>query len=144
MDNPAVFGRILDGTLPATVVHETDSLLCFNDIWPASEHHVLIIPKQRIVHAAALTPADVTLLREMMAAAETIARERGVPSVASARQDGTLSVGFHLWPCISVAHLHMHLIFPMAVYGVGGGCAVNWFSIQGGPVGAYGHQKGGH
>jgi hypothetical protein len=33
--------------------------------------------------------------------------------VRAAREAGTLSLGFHLWPCLSVYHLHLHLIFPM-------------------------------
>ena len=111
--NPTVFGRILDGSLPATVVEETDSLLAFHDIAPASDNHVLVIPKRRIAHPGALTPADLPLLREMVEAAERIARARGVADVRAAREAGTLSLGFHLWPCLSVYHLHLHLIFPM-------------------------------
>ena len=63
--NPTVFGRILEGALPAKVVEETELLLCFEDISPASEHHILVVPKRRIAHAAALTPADLPLLEEM-------------------------------------------------------------------------------
>ena len=47
-DNPTVFGRILEGSLPASIVEETETVLCFHDISPASEHHILIIPKRRI------------------------------------------------------------------------------------------------
>ena len=111
--NPTVFGRILEGTLPAKVVEETELLLCFEDISPASEHHILIIPKRRIAHAAALTPADLPLLEAMVAAAERVAKARGVADVRAARAAQTLSIGFHMFPCISVSHLHLHVIFPM-------------------------------
>ena len=52
----------------------------------------------------------------MVEAAERIARACGVADVRAAREAGTLSLGFHLWPFLSVYHLHLHLIFPILAY----------------------------
>ena len=114
-DNPTVFGRILDGTLGATIVHETETELAFADISPASDTHILIIPKARHRHVGELTPADLGVLRRLVSVAETVARQRGITDLASARASGSVSLGFHTWPFISVYHLHLHLIFPAPV-----------------------------
>ena len=113
--NPTVFGRILDGSLGATEVSETDSLFAFRDISPAAEHHFLIIPKRRYRHVGELRPSDLGLLQEMVEYASQLASRQGITDFAAARADGSVSLGFHTWPFISVYHLHLHLIFPAPI-----------------------------
>ena len=43
-----IFDKILDGSLPCDKVFENQHVLAFKDINPASDVHVLVIPKQRI------------------------------------------------------------------------------------------------
>ena len=114
-DNPTVFGRILEGTLDANIVHETETELAFCDISPASDTHVLVIPKVRYRHVVELTPSDLGVLRRLVSVAETVAKQRGITDLAGARANGSVSLGFHTWPFISVYHLHLHLIFPAPV-----------------------------
>lgn len=111
--NRTVFGRILRGDLDASVAYEDADVLCFRDIAPASEHHWLVIPKRHIAHAGALQPSDLPLLRRMVDVAGLVAQANGVADVAAARSSGALSFGFHVWPLISVSHLHLHVIHPM-------------------------------
>lgn len=113
--NPSVFGRILEGSLPCEVVYEDDQVLSFKDIAPASDLHLLIIPKRHIRHADNLTPSDLPLLWRMIAIAGELATRSGIPDLAAARAQGSVMLGFHMWPLISVYHLHMHLIFPTPV-----------------------------
>ena len=113
--NPTVFGRILDGSLGATGVSETDSLLAFRDISPAAEHHFLIIPKKRYRHVGELRPSELGLLQDMVEYARQLASCQGIADFAAARADGSVSLGFHTWPFISIYHLHLHLIFPAPV-----------------------------
>mmetsp|Transcript_29010 Transcript_29010/g.67935 ORF Transcript_29010/g.67935 Transcript_29010/m.67935 type:complete len:162 (-) Transcript_29010:30-515(-) len=110
--NPTVFGAILRGDLPATIVFEDDEVLGFRDAHPVSAHHYLVIPKALIPHAAALSSADLPLLRKLVSVATQIAHTNGVADVARAREEGVLSLGFHRWPFITVPHLHLHLIWP--------------------------------
>ena len=115
-ENKTVFGKILRGELPADVLYEDDQVLVFRDIKPVSEHHALIIPKRLIDHAGWCTSEDVPLLRHM----ETIALQTlqaAYPSVdvQKAHAAGTVSLGFHKFPLITVHHLHLHCIYPMPV-----------------------------
>ena len=59
-----------------------------------------------------MTPGDLSLLRDMIEVAERVARQRGVMDLRAERAAETLSLGFHLWPFISVQHLHLHCIWP--------------------------------
>ena len=78
--NTTVFGRILQGTLPAKIVFEDDRVLGFCDISPASATHCLVIPKRHIATARQLTPSDRALVEHMIAAANEIAVANGVAS----------------------------------------------------------------
>ena len=40
-----IFAKILRREADAEIVYENDHVLCFNDIFPKSKIHVLIIPK---------------------------------------------------------------------------------------------------
>lgn len=112
--NGTIFGRILRGELPAKVVYEDDLLLGFLDISPASALHALIIPKEQVVRTASdLNPAHAELVRHMASVAEDVARANGVMEPTKAKVSGELGVGFHLWPLISVNHLHLHVIHPL-------------------------------
>jgi len=44
--NPSVFGRILEGTLPSTPYAESVELYAFRDIKPRARLHALVIPKR--------------------------------------------------------------------------------------------------
>jgi len=63
--NRTIFGKILSGRAKAKIVYEDDQVLCFKDIFPASENHFLVIPKVHIKHYQKLTPDDLPLLRHV-------------------------------------------------------------------------------
>lgn len=44
--NNTVFGKIIQGEIPATKVYEDDTFLAFLDISPVSKGHTLLIPKE--------------------------------------------------------------------------------------------------
>ena len=116
-DNTTVFGRILRGELPATIIYEDERVLCFKDHAPASDHHLLVIPKERahLVHCGHFKPSDLGLLQHMVHVGETAATRvcgiEGDPKAA--RAEGRLALGFHRWPLLTVNHLHLHVITPM-------------------------------
>ena len=119
--NKTVFGKILQGKLPATILYEDDRVICFKDIRPVSVHHTLVIPKQLIADSNWLQPDDLSLVRHMMTVAKRVL-SASFPDlhVEAAYLDGTASLGFHRWPALSVAHLHLHCIYPMP-------CSTWWY-----------------
>lgn len=100
-----LFCRILAGEVPSEEVASTERTYAFRDINPGAPTHVLVIPRQHITDASALTPADADMLAEMFTTAQEVARLEGVD------QRGyrlVLNVGEDALN--SVAHLHLHLL----------------------------------
>lgn len=52
-----LFEKILNKTLPATIVYEDESVLAFKDIAPMAPIHVLVIPKKKYPGFASLASA---------------------------------------------------------------------------------------
>jgi diadenosine tetraphosphate (Ap4A) HIT family hydrolase len=114
-NNPTVFGRILRGALPASIVEETDDLVAFQDIHPRAPLHDLIIPKRRIPSVFELIPDDLILLQEMR---ELAMRQLQLRQPVAAAQ-GDYRLVFHVPPFNSVDHLHLHVIAPASeIHGI--------------------------
>lgn len=112
MTSPAVlerciFCKIVTGADPsASILFQNERICIFKDIRPASEHHLLAVPKHHVDDVRALTAADKPLLEEMRTELENVLRDQG-------RVDPTTALfGFHMPPFNSVKHLHMHGIAP--------------------------------
>jgi histidine triad (HIT) family protein len=100
-----LFCKIAAREIPADVVHETDDIVAFRDINPKAPTHILVIPKQHIESAAAVSDDHGKLLAEIFQVAAHLARAEGV--------DGSgwrfvTNVGPDAGQ--SVAHLHFHLL----------------------------------
>lgn len=115
--NETVFGKILNGELPATVWDESEDLLLFQDIHPRAATHGLVIPKRFIESVFELTPADLPLLEEMQEMALEILRNRHGEEFLEQTQlqkdgKGDYNLCFHVPPFNSVDHLHLHVLAP--------------------------------
>ncbi|NOY57075.1 MAG: histidine triad nucleotide-binding protein [Actinobacteria bacterium] len=100
-----LFCKIVEGSIPADVVAETDHVLAFNDINPVAPTHVLIIPKRHVADSAGeITSAEGGLLAEIFITAAGIARERQL--------DQGWRVVTNVGPAAgqTVFHLHFHLM----------------------------------
>jgi len=111
-DQKCLFCRIVEGEVPADVVHETERVLAFRDIDPKAPVHVLVIPKRHVVSLGGAADADEGLLGEIMLAARDVARAEGIDAsgfraVANTGGDGGQAVH----------HLHVHVL---------GGRAMTW------------------
>ncbi|GKY90339.1 hypothetical protein MPSEU_000007900 [Mayamaea pseudoterrestris] len=108
--NPTVFGRILQGELPASVLRESQDLLAFVDRTPRAPLHALIIPKQFIqdVYYLTATTKDIKLLEDMEEMALDILREHDPEAV----ETNDYRLVFHIPPFNSVDHLHVHVLAP--------------------------------
>lgn len=73
-----LFCRVVAGTLPATIVRETDLVVAFRDIAPQAPTHVLVVPRDHYPDAAALAAADPELAGLLLAEAARVAEQEGI------------------------------------------------------------------
>ena len=103
--NPTAFGRILDGSLPANTIQESDALLAFEDRIPRAPLHALVIPKQYIPSMKSMTFEDLPLLYDMHDMALSIIKHY----YPQAYDSGDYILCYHVPPFNSVDHLHQHV-----------------------------------
>ena len=111
-DPTCLFCRLIAGDIPADKVHDDDLVVAINDVNPVAPVHQLLMPRQHIRSAAALTDDDATWLGRLFAVAAELAQKAGLPErgyrlVTNVGRDGGQSV----------PHLHVHLL---------GGRAFSW------------------
>ncbi len=100
-----IFTKIINKEIPAKIALETETVLAFYDINPQAPVHILIIPKKQIPTVNDIAPTDASLIADMIAAAQKLAKELGIADkgyrlVMNCNQDGGQEV----------YHLHMHLL----------------------------------
>lgn len=98
-----VFCKILAGEIPCKKVYEDDLVLAFHDIEPKAPVHVLIIPKEHITGAGAVTPENSALVAHVFEVAPQVAQTLGVTSFRVVTNNGA-DAGQ------TVPHLHFHLL----------------------------------
>ena len=104
-DAGCLFCRIVNRTLPADVVAETEGLLAVKDINPQAPTHLLILPTEHIPTLADTTEAHTVLLGKAIHFANRLARQYQV------EQSG-YRVVINCGPGAgqSVFHLHLHVL----------------------------------
>lgn len=100
-----IFCRIVAGEIPGERVYEDEHVIAFNDINPVAPVHVLIVPRAHVATLNDTQDAPAGLGGAVLAAARTIALERGVAGsgyrlVANCGREGGQEV----------FHLHFHLL----------------------------------
>ena len=103
MDN-CIFCKIIDGSIPSTVVYEDADFKAIMDISPAAKGHVLVLPKKHCTDLLSIDP-DVASKALLVAS-----------KIANAQKKAFNCDGINLlqnsgeaaWQ--SVFHLHIHLI----------------------------------
>jgi histidine triad (HIT) family protein len=100
-----LFCRVLDGTIPATIVHSDDRLVAFADINPQAPLHVLIVPRRHIATLNDLIEGDDDLTGAMIRLAAALARERGY---ADSGYRVLFNCNQHAGQ--TVFHIHLHLL----------------------------------
>lgn len=104
MEN-CIFCQIVSGAIPSTRVYENDLILAFDDIHPMAPVHVIVVPKQHIPTLLDVGKSDIDTVTAMIAAAQEIARikgvaERGFRTVINCNAEGGQVI----------FHLHMHVL----------------------------------
>ena len=83
-----VFCKILAGEIPCKKVYEDDLVLAFHDIEPKAPVHVLIIPKEHITGAGAVTPENSALVAHVFEVVPQVAQTLGVTSFRVVTNNG--------------------------------------------------------
>ena len=104
MAEKTIFKRIIDGEIPAEILHDDEHCLAFRDIDPKAPTHVLVIPKKEIPSVADVTPADQQLLGHMWVVIAQLAKQLelddGYRVVVNCGANGGQAVD----------HLHFHVM----------------------------------
>jgi histidine triad (HIT) family protein len=104
MAAPTIFERIIDGEIPARIVHQTDEVCAFLDAQPLAPGHTLVVPTRAVARLADLDAAAHAALFD---AVRTL-----TPRVEAAVEADAMTVGINDGPAAGqeVPHVHVHLI----------------------------------
>ncbi len=99
-----LFCSIIKGEIPSKKVYEDEKVFAFHDIAPQAPVHVLVIPKEHISSADAVTEENADFVKAVFLAIPKIAAslglEKGYRVVSNIGEHG----------CQSVKHLHFHIL----------------------------------
>lgn len=100
-----LFCKIINGEIPSNKVYEDEKVYAFYDISPAAPVHVLIVPKEHIPSANALTAENASVVGHIFRVAAELAKKLGIAEsgyriVNNCGEDGGQTV----------LHLHFHLL----------------------------------
>src|SRR5512133_3386878 len=73
-----LFCKIVEGKIPAKIVHQDADTLAFEDINPQAPVHLLVIPKKHIATLNDLAPEDDAVVGKLFRVAASLARQRGI------------------------------------------------------------------
>ena len=104
MDN-CIFCRIVNGAIPAKIVHEDDRVLAFEDVNAQAPVHILVIPKRHLAAVQDCQGEDAALLGHLLLTCSKIAAmknlaESGYRIVTNTGADSGQTV----------FHLHLHVL----------------------------------
>ncbi len=104
MAEKTIFKRIIDGEIPAEIIHEDSRCIAFHDVSPQAPTHVLVIPRKEIPSLAHAAVGDQELLGHLLLVTRQLAadlgHDGGFRTVINTGDDGGQTVD----------HLHIHLI----------------------------------
>ncbi len=73
-DNFCVFCKIIDRTIPSTIILESDSIIVIKDIAPKAPIHNLVIPKKHIPDMVTFSHDDLPLISSMALAVQELGK----------------------------------------------------------------------
>ena len=102
--NDCLFCKIIAGDIPSNKVYEDEHVYAFRDINPQAPVHILIVPKEHVCCADAVTAENSALVAHIFEAVPKIAKAEGLTGgyrvINNCGEDGGQTV----------MHLHFHLI----------------------------------
>ena len=104
-DMNCLFCKIVEKTIPANIIFESEEFLAFKDIAPQSPHHILIIPKKHIQSLNQTTADDQYLMGGLLLTAQKIAHTLEIDNAGFRVVMNTGTFGGQ-----TVEHIHLHLL----------------------------------
>ncbi len=98
-----VFCKIIRGEIPSKKAYEDDQVLAFYDIEPKAPVHILVIPKQHLSGAAAVTPENSAVVAHIFEVIARLTKEQGLTDYRVVTNNG-VDAGQ------TVHHLHFHIL----------------------------------
>jgi len=100
-----IFCKIINGEIPAKLIHQDDKVVAFADISPQAPVHILIVPKKHIPTILDLEEVDKELIGHIYLIAKELAVKNnidvnGFRLVTNCNKDGGQEV----------FHIHFHLL----------------------------------
>merc|ERR1719167_1779328 len=108
---PTIFDKILDGSIPATFLHQDEKCVAFKDVAPQAPVHFLVIPRKRISMIEKAETEDGDLLGHLLLTAREVAKVQGLD------KGYRVVINNGVEGAQSVYHLHVHVL---------GGRQMNW------------------
>ncbi|XP_073338604.1 adenosine 5'-monophosphoramidase HINT1 [Pagrus major] len=99
-----IFGKIIRKEIPATLIHDDDLCVAFNDVSPQAPIHILVVPKKPIAQLSLAEESDAALLGHLMLVAKKCAKDAGL----SEGYRIVVNDGKHGGQ--SVYHIHIHIL----------------------------------
>ena len=104
-DGSNIFAKILRGEAPCVKIFESEDVLAFMDIFPQSQGHCLVIPKN--TQARNLTDFDPERLGVLFQAVQKLTQA----VIKALKPDGVIVTQFNGAPAgQTIFHLHVHVI----------------------------------
>lgn len=101
--NDCIFCKIIAQEMPATLQYEDDKCVAFNDLYPKSRVHILIVPKKHIPTVHDIEEGEEKLMGHLIKVAKELAEKHGC-------------VGYKLLFNVGkeggqvIFHIHLHLM----------------------------------
>lgn len=104
-DPDCIFCRIIEKKIPATIVHEDDYAVAFEDLNPKAPVHTLIVPKKHIADIHSITVADRELVGHLFFVARSLASQKGLD-----KRGYRMVINNGVDAGQTVFHIHLHLL----------------------------------
>lgn len=98
-----LFCKLIAGEIPSTKIYEDEKILCFKDIAPQTDVHLLVTPKEHICCANAITSENSGIVAYIFEKIPEIAKSVGITDYRIINNCGE-GAGQ------TVKHLHFHIL----------------------------------
>jgi len=104
MNDACIFCKIIDGKVPAKLVHRDAEVVAIEDVNPQAPTHLLVMPVAHVPTLLDLTADQMPLVGRILEVAGALARERNLERGFRVVVNNGPSAGQ------TVYHLHFHLL----------------------------------
>lgn len=105
IESECIFCRIIDGQIPAEIIHQDQLCIAIRDLNPQAPTHVLVIPREHMESLDDASQRDEPLLGHLLRTAARIANDAG-----HAESGYRTMINTGAGAGQSVFHLHVHVL----------------------------------